>query len=549
MQDASLAPAEPGPLAGKIVFNFGQSVVGCVIRRMSADGASIDVESSLGLPGQFNLVIASERGSRPCKVLWQTDKQIEVAFENVPVGETIAACGNVTAGDDGSVGHASELDKRSDPVRAHMLALRASLDEMDVGVVLLDSALRAQFINKAFRRIWKLPDDKADRNPTFASLMQHGRDTNAYEVDVKNIDAYVEERIALVQAGSVKPLDLRRSNGSVLRMQVAVLPDGGRLISYTDVTDIVKHSDELELLQESLDKVDEGIAIFDGDLRARFLNQRVRKFWDVTNETVANRASLSDLMRAGPRSATVGMAPEERDAFFARRIASIKAGDATPLDLHMTDGRHLRARCTVLPNDGRMLIYSDVTDFVKNAQQLEKLANIDDMTGLYNRRYFMESAKAEWSRFRRYDRPLSLLLIDIDLFKTVNDRYGHAVGDEAIKNVAACLLNGRRMSDSVGRLGGEEFAILMPETDVAAAGVVAERIRESVAALDMTAHRAHYSLTISIGLVGATRAMSALDILFKTADDALYAAKSKGRNRCEVVTLADPPTREFPAES
>lgn len=299
----------------------------------------------------------------------------------------------------------------------------------------------------------------------------------------------------------------------------------------------MRHADELEFLRQSLDKVDEGIAILDSDLRACFLNERVRKFWDLSEEAADKRPSLLDLMRSGARSATNGMAPEKREAFFSKRIAQIKAGDGNPVDLQMTDGRHLRARCTRLPNDRRMLTYSDITDLVQNTKQLERLATIDDMTGLYNRRHFLRLAQAEWSRLRRYKRSLSLLVIDIDFFKAINDRYGHAAGDETIRLIAARLLDGRRGSDIVGRLGGEEFAVLLPETDLDRAALVAERIRDGVASLDLSFCQAHFKTSVSIGIAPAEREMSALTILLKTADDALYSAKSKGRNRWEVGAL------------
>ena len=157
-----------------------------------------------------------------------------------------------------------------------MLALRAALDVVDVGVLLLGADMKSQFINRAFRRMWALPDAVADRNPAFVALMYHGRDTHAYEIEAKSIDTYVAERVRLVRAGDTKPLDLRRTNGEVIRMQCANLPNGGRMISYTYVTDIVRHADELEVLRSALDNVSEGGVMLDGDLNAQYLLGRYR---------------------------------------------------------------------------------------------------------------------------------------------------------------------------------------------------------------------------------------------------------------------------------
>ena len=106
-----------------------------------------------------------------------------------------------------------------------MLALRAALDSIEIGIVLLDSDLRAQFINRSFRRKWGLTDAVADGKPTFLTLMYHGRDTGAYQVAVSELDAYVAERVRLVSIGDTTPLDLRTSDGEVTRVQCAVLPN------------------------------------------------------------------------------------------------------------------------------------------------------------------------------------------------------------------------------------------------------------------------------------------------------------------------------------
>jgi diguanylate cyclase (GGDEF)-like protein len=168
------------------------------------------------------------------------------------------------------------------------------------------------------------------------------------------------------------------------------------------------------------------------------------------------------------------------------------------------------------------------------------------MTGLCNRRHFLVLADAEWSRFQRYQRPLSMLMVDIDHFKQVNDRYGHAVGDEAIIAVADACTNGKRQPDIVGRLGGEEFAILLPETDLAQATIVADRLCTSIAEHDLVAHKVHFKVTASIGIAAASASMSGLDVLMRAADQALYRAKAQGRN-C-TVQWSPPPAPKLAAE-
>jgi len=188
-----------------------------------------------------------------------------------------------------------------------------------------------------------------------------------------------------------------------------------------------------------------------------------------------------------------------------------------------------------------MLTFVDVTDLVRNARQLEVLATTDPLTGLFNRRQFLTMTDAEWSRFQRYYRSLSVLMVDIDHFKSVNDWFGHAVGDKAIRAVADVCVRGKRKSDIVGRVGGEEFAVLLPETTLSRARTVAERIRKKVEGLTLTAEGRPVQLTVSVGVAEAITSMPGVDALMKAADAALYQAKEGGRNRTQCWMPPAPP--------
>ena len=529
-------------LAGKIISNFGQSSIDCIIRRISDDGATIEVASVFGVPEHFHLRIPNEDPPRPCQRKWQSEKQIGVTFETIEAGRI----DKTDKAENADAPVQPERRGGDGIVRGQMLALRAALDEIEVGVVLLDHELRSQFINRAFRRMWALPDAVADRNPPFITLMYHGRDTNAYQIPADQLDAYVAERLRRVRDGVTTPIDLRRTNGEIVRMECAVLPDGGRMLSYTDVTDIVRHSDQLERLRYALDNVSEGVVLLDADLNAQFINKKMRTFWGVTDEQAASHPPYASLIANGPSARDRGMTQDELEAFFAGRVAAVRSGSEPLRDLKTTDGRHIRAHCDVLQNDGRMLTYCDVTDLVRNAEQLERLATINSMTGLYNRGHFLNQAAAEWSRSQRYQRPLSMLMVDIDHFKQVNDRYGHAVGDETIVAVAGACAKGKRQSDIVGRLGGEEFAILLPETELAQATIVADRLCKAIAEHVMMAHEVQFKVTASIGIAAASVSMSGLDALMRAADQALYQAKAQGRN-C-VVQWSPPETPKLAAE-
>jgi len=164
----------------------------------------------------------------------------------------------------------------------------------------------------------------------------------------------------------------------------------------------------------------------------------------------------------------------------------------------------------------------------------ETMALTDPLTGLYNRRMFMELAKKELSRAQRYGEPLSLVLLDIDHFKKINDTYGHDAGDLAIRHVAEILRKNLRSADVVARWGGEEFVILLPKTELEEAVKVAEKLRRLVEGdLLKLPDGKTVRLTFSAG-VSTFREGESLDQLLKEADEALYEAKRKGRNRVEV---------------
>lgn len=520
-------------LAGKIVFNFGRSAFDCTIRQLTDAGATVELETTIGIPDNVQLLIVGSNQVKPCKRLWQSDRQLGLAFEE----QRTNAAGPVPA----ASASAAILERRGgDILRGHMLALRAALDQIPVGILLLDTELKALFINRAFRNMWALPDAVADRNPSFTDLMHHGCKTMAYELPAEQLEAYVAERVRLISVGDVHPIDLRRSNGDVVRCQCTPLPDGGRMVSYTPVTDIVRASDKLKVLTGALENVEDGVVLLDRDLNAIFLNRIMREFWQVTEEEVARHPAYVTLLTRNRRAVPADATLEQIKAFPAKRIAEIKAGDHKR-DVQTPDGRNIRVHCSTMANGGRMLTFVDVTDLVRNARQLEVLATTDPLTGLFNRRQFLTMTDAEWSRFQRYYRSLSVLMVDIDHFKSVNDRFGHAVGDEAIRAVADVCVRGKRKSDIVGRVGGEEFAVLLPETTLSRARTVAERIRKRVEGLTLTAEGRPVQLTVSVGVAEAITSMPGVDALMKAADAALYQAKEGGRNRTQCWMPPAPP--------
>jgi diguanylate cyclase (GGDEF)-like protein len=171
---------------------------------------------------------------------------------------------------------------------------------------------------------------------------------------------------------------------------------------------------------------------------------------------------------------------------------------------------------------------------IENAQlfeQTKRLSVTDPLTELFNMRYFLDFARLEFERVRRYERTLSIAMLDIDHFKKINDSYGHSIGDLALHEIATRIRNYVRAVDVVARYGGEEFVILMPETNLSDAGQVAERVRGAIADDPIRNKDAAISVTLSLGVAEVDANTKNLDALIKYADKALYAAKANGRNR------------------
>lgn len=184
----------------------------------------------------------------------------------------------------------------------------------------------------------------------------------------------------------------------------------------------------------------------------------------------------------------------------------------------------------------------------QHASDLETLAAMDWLTGICNRRQFELLASGELVRCQRYLRPLTLLMVDIDHFKSVNDRFGHEAGDRVLQYVAAVCRTAKRDSDIVARVGGEEFALMLPETTEEAAAQFAERLRYQVRDCSPTVDGEKLAVTVSIGVAGVTLVTPSIDILMRHADQALYEAKRSGRDQVVVWRSHDAPRQTMAAE-
>jgi diguanylate cyclase (GGDEF)-like protein len=207
-------------------------------------------------------------------------------------------------------------------------------------------------------------------------------------------------------------------------------------------------------------------------------------------------------------------------------------------------------------NDARMRAFEDRIgklegenlDLLMQNRTLSEISARDALTGLYNRWYVMEKIDSEMNRALRHGSPIAVLMLDIDHFKRINDSYGHPVGDEVLRSVGQVLRDSCRVYDVPGRYGGEEFCIVLPETQIGNTTAVAERIRSRLATTPLSVGDASIVVTASIGIAGMDSSEGVLSAttLVERADRALYSAKHHGRNRVE---MWQPPGGPGPQET
>jgi diguanylate cyclase (GGDEF)-like protein len=290
-------------------------------------------------------------------------------------------------------------------------------------------------------------------------------------------------------------------------------------------------ADWTTVLASALDEVEYGIVLLDRDMRARFINRAYHQMLSLPEAPTGETYHYADILDFARKVALWDIPASATDAYVANRMALVQTGAQPPENLRFRDGRIFKFVCKVLPDGGRMLTYADITDLVQTAEQLHILATVDDLTKVLNRRQFLASLESEFKRAHNQERPLSVMMIDADDFKRVNDQHGHSVGDEVLRAVAERCRSIVRRTDIVGRVGGEEFAAALTDTDLSGAVLTAERLRQQVAEEPFEIGDARLSVTISIGVADRQRADEDAGQLLKYADRALYAAKANGRNQ------------------
>lgn len=283
-----------------------------------------------------------------------------------------------------------------------------------------------------------------------------------------------------------------------------------------------------------LDALTSHICVLDASGVITLVNEAWRKF-ALENSSVPTRTGVGTHYLEVCRAAT-GPGSEEA-AVFAEGVRDVLEGRSQLFQLEYpchspTEDRWFVGRVTPLrgAESGAVVSHMNVTDRKLVEFELAMLAATDSLTGLPNRRFFLDMANREVDRVRRFGIPASVAMIDVDNFKDINDTYGHAAGDDALRHLAASFKASVREVDVLARLGGEEFAVLLPGTNESGAQRVAEKMRTALSSEPVSTGQHTFRLTASFGTTDLSSGDFDITAALGRADAALYSAKHSGRN-------------------
>lgn len=287
-----------------------------------------------------------------------------------------------------------------------------------------------------------------------------------------------------------------------------------------------------EVLDIVLDHVPQGIVVVGHDYRLLAFNKPIEPIFRLPPGTFAIGADFRDIINIWVRETG------QNEAMRQRALAELDLREPFTFELEQLiqgEPRWMVLTHTPLPGGGFVRTFTDITEHKRMTQQLLQLSRTDALTGLLNRRTFFEAAADEVERAQRYHRPLVFMSLDLDLFKQINDCHGHPTGDRVLQVFAESLTACLRQNDFIGRIGGEEFAVVLPELTLERGAETALRVLEMVRTLAVPAPGdATVRFTVSIGLA-ELMAGAGLNQLVLHADQALYQAKRDGRD-CYRIT-------------
>jgi len=463
----------------------------------------------------------------------------------------------------------TELVQQREAAAAAQRLLHDAVEAMPAAVEIYDADDRLTLFNRRMRGLYPYFDAATLPGTPFEALVRQGLAQGLIPQARGREEAWLAERMAAHRQGHDEPRLQQAADGSWIHIYETRIGSGGIVVVRLDVSEVIQQRDAAQaarrLLDDALDALPDGFALYDADDRLVLCNRRYKEIYRESAPAMAPGTSFESMLRYGLERGQYPQAGSDPEAWLAQRLRIHREPGGEPILQQLPGGRWLRIHEQRTRDGGLAGVRTDVTDLMQARQAaeaarteaqtaaaalreanaaLETLSTTDALTGIANRRRFDTRLQEEMQRVRRYDAPLTLLLIDIDHFKRYNDRHGHLQGDRALQAVADLLAQqARRPGELAARYGGEEFAILLPHADADAGLAVAERCQDEMArlALPHGDPRAGAHVTLSIGVAQWSQAVDEdAAALLRRADEALYAAKAAGRARCVLAPMKEP---------